>query len=60
MKKVLQFVQALEENPNLTKSQICKKIGISDSSLKRNMKSFYRHDVPVNKRKPKKIIMKQK
>ncbi len=25
MKKVLQFVQALEENPILTKSQICKK-----------------------------------
>jgi DNA-directed RNA polymerase specialized sigma subunit len=59
MKTVLRFVQAKEENPNLTKDQICKKIGISDSSLKRtmkdlNMKSFYRHDVPVNKRNKKK------
>lgn len=55
MKKVLVFVQAKEEHPELTKPQICKMIGISDSSLKRimkdlNMKSFYRHDVPVNKK----------
>ena len=32
MKKVLQFVQAKEENPSLNKTQICKKIRISDSS----------------------------
>jgi len=25
MKKVLRFVQTLEENPNLTKNQICQK-----------------------------------
>jgi Zn-dependent peptidase ImmA (M78 family) len=64
MKTVLKFGEELEKDPKndngkrLTKSQICKKIGISDSSLKRNMKdlnmkSFYRHDVPVNKKKPK-------
>jgi hypothetical protein len=56
MKTVLKFAEELEKDPKddngkrLTKSQICKKIGISDSSLKRymkdlNMKSFYRHDV---------------
>ncbi len=65
MKKVLKFVEELENDPkndngkHLTKSQICKKIGISDSSLKRtmknlNIKSFYRHDIPVNKKKTKK------
>ena len=56
MKKVLVFVQAKEEHPELTKPQLCKMIGISDSSLKRimkdlNMKSFYRHEVPVNRKK---------
>ncbi len=55
MKKVLAFVQAKEEHPELTKPQLCKLIGISDSSLKRimkdlNMKSFYRHEVPVNRK----------
>jgi hypothetical protein len=54
MKKVLVFVQAKEEHPEPKKPQLCKMIGISDSSLKRimkdlNMKSFYRHEVPVNK-----------
>ncbi len=56
MKKVLLFVQAKEEHPELTKPQLCEMIGISDSSLKRimkdlNMKSFYRHEVSVNKKK---------
>jgi hypothetical protein len=56
MKKVLAFVQAKEEHPELTKPQLCKMIGISDSSLKRimkdlNMKSFYHHEVPVNRKK---------
>ncbi len=56
MKKVLVFVQAKKEHPELTKPQLCKMIGISDSSLKRimkdlNMKSFYRHEVPVNRKK---------
>ncbi len=56
MKKVLVFVQAKEEYPELTKPQLCKMIGIPDSSLKRimedlNMKSFYRHEVPVNRKK---------
>ncbi len=56
MKKVLIFVQAKEDHPELTKPQLCKMIWISDSSLKRimkdlNMKSFYRHEVPVNRKK---------
>ncbi len=34
MKKVLVFVQAKEEHTELTKLQLCKVIGISDSSLK--------------------------
>jgi hypothetical protein len=38
MKKVLVFVQAKEEHPELTKPQLCKMIGISDSSLKRIIK----------------------
>ena len=55
MKKVLVFVQAKEEHPELSKPQLCM-IGISDSSLKRikkdlSMKSFYRHEVPVNRKK---------
>jgi hypothetical protein len=70
MKKVLKFVEEFEKDPKndnrkrLTKSQICKKIGISDSSLKRdmkdlNIKSFYRHDMmmfPLIKRNQKTII----
>jgi hypothetical protein len=56
MKKVLLFVRAKEEHAELTKPQLCKIIGIPDSSLKRimkdlNMKSFYRHEVPVNRKK---------
>ncbi len=54
MKKVLVFVQAKEEHPELTKPQLCKMIAISDSIFKRimkdlNMKSFYRYEVLVNK-----------
>ncbi len=56
MKNVLVFVQAKEEHPELTKPQLCKVKVISDSSLKHimkdlNMKSFYRHEVPVNRKK---------
>jgi hypothetical protein len=56
MKKILVFVQAKEEHPELTKPQLCKMIGISNSSLKRimkdlYMKSFYRHEAPVNRKK---------
>jgi hypothetical protein len=56
MKRILLFAQAKEEHPELTKLQLCKLIGISDSSLKRimkdlNIKSFYRHEVPVNRKK---------
>ncbi len=64
MKKVLVFVQAKEEHPELTKPQLCKMIGISDSSLKRimkdlNMKSFFRHEVPVNRKKTGLIVNKK-
>ncbi len=50
------FVQAKEEHLELTKPQLCKMIGISDSSLKRiikdlNMKSFYRNEVLVNRKR---------
>ncbi len=63
MKRVLVFVQAKEEHPELTKPQLCKMIGISDSSLKRimkdlNMKSFYHHEAPVNRKKTD-LTMKQ-
>jgi hypothetical protein len=53
MKKVLMFVQAKGEHPELTKLQLCKMIEISDSSIMKdlNMKSFYRHEVPVNRKK---------
>jgi hypothetical protein len=34
MKKVLVFVQAKEEHPELIKLRLCEMIGISDSSLK--------------------------
>jgi hypothetical protein len=40
MKKVLLFVQAKEEHPELTKPQLCKMIGISGSSLKSIMKDL--------------------
>src|SRR6266487_6220242 len=61
MKKVLVFVQAKEKHPELTKPQLCKMIGISDSKLKRimkdlNMNSFYRHEVPGNTRKTVKTV----
>lgn len=70
MQTVLKFVEEFAKAPKddngkrLTKSKICKKIGISDSSLKRTMKdldikSFYRHNVPVNKRKTKKNETKE-
>jgi hypothetical protein len=48
------FVHAKEEYSELTKPQLCKVIGISDSKLKRIlkdliMKSFYRHEMLVNR-----------
>ncbi len=56
MKKVLVFVQAKKEHPELTKPQLCKMIRISDSSLKRimkdlNMKNFSHYEVSVNRKK---------
>ena len=56
MKKVLVFVQTKKEHPKLTKPKLCEMIGISDSSLKRimkdlNIKSFYRYEVPINRKK---------
>jgi hypothetical protein len=52
-----------EEYRELTKPQLCKMIVTSDSSLKRimkdlNMKSCYRHEVPVNKKKTDLIVNK--
>ena len=63
MKKVLVLVQAREEHSELTKPQICKMIGISDSSFKRimkvlNIKSFYRHEVHINRKKTDIIVNK--
>ncbi len=44
----------------IIKNQLCALIGVSDSYLKRVMKdldikSFYRHDIPINKKNNKKI-----
>ncbi len=55
MKKVLVFVQAKER-------QLCKMIGISDIKhimKDLNMKSFYRHEVPVNRKKIDLIVNKK-
>jgi len=51
---ILDFILEKKNSPNLNKTQICKKLGISNSSLDRhmkdlNIKSFYRHNVPVSK-----------
>ena len=58
LSKILEFLKTKQECPNLRKSQICKKLNISESTLRRhmldlNMSSFYRHDVPANKPKKK-------
>jgi hypothetical protein len=51
------FVQAKEEYHELTKPQLCKMIGIIKNSRIKcimkdlNMKSFYRREVPVNRKK---------
>ena len=56
---VIKFMQAKKEHPDYDKNQVCSLIGVSDSYLKRVMKdldikSFYRHDIPVNKKNNKK------
>jgi hypothetical protein len=56
---VIKFMQAKKEHPDYKKNQLCSLIGVSDSYLKRVMKdldikSFYRHDIPVNKSNKKK------
>ena len=56
MKKVLVFVEAKEEHPQLTKPQLCKTVGILDLSLisimkDLNMNSFYLCEVLVNRKK---------
>ena len=56
MDVVVRFMQAKKEHPDYKKYQLCALIGVSDSHLKRVMKdldikSFYRHDIPVNKKK---------
>jgi hypothetical protein len=57
---VIKFMQAKKEHPDYNKNQLCALIGVSDSYLKRVMKdldikSFYRHDIPINKKNNKKI-----
>jgi hypothetical protein len=57
---VIKFMQAKKEHPDYNKNQLCSSIGVSDSYLKRVMKdldikSFYRHDIPINKKNNKKI-----
>lgn len=56
MEVVVKFMQAKKEHTDYTKKELCALIGVSDSYLKRVMKdldikSFYRHDVPVNTRR---------
>src|SRR6266571_2839043 len=51
---IIDFLLEKKNSHNLNKTQICKKLGISNSSLDRhmrdlNIKSFYRHDAPINK-----------
>ena len=53
-------MQAKIEHSDYNKNQLCALIGVSDSYLKRVMKdldikSFYRHDIPINKKSNKKI-----
>jgi hypothetical protein len=60
MDVVVKFMQAKKEHPDYNKNQLCSSIRVSDSYLKRVMKdldikSFYRHDIPVNKSNKKKI-----
>ncbi len=54
MDVVVKFMQAKKEHPDYNKNQLCALIGVSHSYLKRIMKdldikSFYRHDIPINK-----------
>lgn len=49
---IFKFMNIKAEQPNLTQEQICKKLGISSSTIKRirqdlNIKSPYRYDVPL-------------
>jgi len=51
---IKEFQRIKLENPGLKKKEICKMIGVSDSSLKRmmrdlNIPSFYRYKIPVIK-----------
>ena len=59
MDVVVRFMKAKAEDPEYKKNQLCALIGVSNSYLKRVMKdldikSFYRHDIPVNKKRVKK------
>jgi transcriptional regulator with XRE-family HTH domain len=52
---IFKFMNIKAEQPNLTQEQICKKLGISSSTIKRirtdlNVKSPYRYDVPLKNR----------
>src|SRR5215469_10505918 len=59
MEVVVKFMQAKKEHPDYRKNQLCALVGVSDSYIKKVMKdldikSFYRHDIPVNIKKKKK------
>jgi transcriptional regulator with XRE-family HTH domain len=56
MNTMVQFVTLKSENPNLTQTQLAKKMGVSKSTLYRTQKdlgmpSFYRYDVPMKTKK---------
>lgn len=53
---IFKFMNIKAAQPNLTQEQICKKLGISSSTIKRirqdlNVKSPYRYDVPLKSKK---------
>lgn len=51
-KMIIDFMNIKIEQPNLSQNQICSKLGISSSTIKRirqdlNVKSPYRYDIPL-------------
>jgi transcriptional regulator with XRE-family HTH domain len=57
---IIKFMNIKLEQPNLSQNQICSKLGISSSTIKRirqdlNVKSPYRYDIPLKTKKSKKV-----
>lgn len=55
-KMIIDFMNIKLEQPNLSQDQICGKLGISSSTIKRirqdlNVKSPYRYDIPLKSKK---------